>query len=407
MSKIKIKNFGPIKEGYQENDGWMDIKKVTVFIGNQGSGKSTVAKLISTLSWLEKAINKGDIKKEKISFNSIKELLKYHKINNYFSSNTLFHYKGLKYEILYDSNRESPIIDEINDVNYTVPKILYVPADRNFLTSIYDSFTHKDLPGNIFRFGVELKKAQKDLKDKIKLPIGYTYEYDEDEDTSFVVGENYRINLTEASSGLQSYIPLYIVSHYLSSKFLENRANNNKEFTVNQAVRLSNEIKSIMNDSSLSEDEKNKSVKMVNSKYINKCFFNIVEEPEQNLFPTTQWELLKSLLEFNNLNKNNKLLMTTHSPYFINYLTLAVKAHSLYKKINTAKQRKKIEKIVTFSSIVDPDDLVIYELTDKGNISKLGDYKGLPSDENQLNERLGETNELFGQLLEIQQSYEH
>jgi ABC-type glutathione transport system ATPase component len=48
MSKIKIKNFGPIQEGYNENNGWIDISKVTVFIGNQGSGKSTVAKLIST-----------------------------------------------------------------------------------------------------------------------------------------------------------------------------------------------------------------------------------------------------------------------------------------------------------------------------------------------------------------------
>ena len=53
MSKIKIKNFGPIKEGCLENDGWIEIKKVTVFIGNQGSGKSTIAKLISTFTWIE------------------------------------------------------------------------------------------------------------------------------------------------------------------------------------------------------------------------------------------------------------------------------------------------------------------------------------------------------------------
>ncbi len=57
MSKIRIKNFGPIKEGFKEADGneWMDVKKVTVFIGNQGSGKSTVAKVISTLTWMEKS----------------------------------------------------------------------------------------------------------------------------------------------------------------------------------------------------------------------------------------------------------------------------------------------------------------------------------------------------------------
>ena len=50
MSRIKIKNFGPLKETASVTDGWIDIKKVTVFTGNQGSGKSTVAKLVSTLS---------------------------------------------------------------------------------------------------------------------------------------------------------------------------------------------------------------------------------------------------------------------------------------------------------------------------------------------------------------------
>ena len=52
MSRIKIKDFGPISEGFVENDGWMDINKVTVFIGDQGSGKSTASKLISVFSYI-------------------------------------------------------------------------------------------------------------------------------------------------------------------------------------------------------------------------------------------------------------------------------------------------------------------------------------------------------------------
>ncbi len=67
MSKIRVKNFGPIKEGYLESDGWFDLKKVTVFIGNQGSGKSTVAKLISTFTWLEKTLYKQLIKKTEVT----------------------------------------------------------------------------------------------------------------------------------------------------------------------------------------------------------------------------------------------------------------------------------------------------------------------------------------------------
>lgn len=55
-TRLRLKNFGPIGPGLSDNDGWIDFKRVTLFIGNQGSGKSTVAKLFSTFSWIEKAL---------------------------------------------------------------------------------------------------------------------------------------------------------------------------------------------------------------------------------------------------------------------------------------------------------------------------------------------------------------
>ena len=84
MSRIKIKNFGPIREGFLENDGWMDVNKVTVLIGDQGSGKSTVAKLISTLSWIEKDLFRSEgatlrfRKQERI----FKKYLEYHRVES-------------------------------------------------------------------------------------------------------------------------------------------------------------------------------------------------------------------------------------------------------------------------------------------------------------------------------------
>ena len=64
---------------------------------------------------------------------------------------------------------------------------------------------------------------------------------------------------------------------------------------------------------------------------------------------------------------------------------------------------KELESIMSVNSLVNPMNLVVYELNERdGSIEKLDDYKGLPSDENFLNNDLGKTNDLFIKLLEIQ-----
>ena len=68
--------------------------------------------------------------------------------------------------------------------------------------------------------------------------------------------------------------------------------------------------------------------------------------------------------------------------------------------------KNKINEIVPLSSIVNPVQLHIYELKD-GNVMSLNSYEGLPSDENFLNIQLGETNELFDQLLEIEEEFDN
>jgi hypothetical protein len=96
--------------------------------------------------------------------------------------------------------------------------------------------------------------------------------------------------------------------------------------------------------------------------------------------------------------------MTTHSPYLINYLTLAVKADFLKPKISAQRALDELHLIVPLSSTISGDDLVIYELNElDGTIAALENYKGVPTDENKLNEELGESNELYARLLELQQ----
>ena len=407
MSKIKIKNFGPIKEGCQENDGWIDIKKVTVFIGNQGSGKSTVAKVFSTLTWMEKALNRGDIDKGKLNLDMFYSFFKYQRIRNYFRDDTVIEYEGDSAKIIYNKKLLSLPKDQMVKNNiFNVPKIMYVPAERNFLSVVKNAYGIKNLPDTLYTFAEELRKGQLELNDKLLLlPISkLEYKYNSDNETSYILGENFELDLLESSSGFQSFVPLYLVTKFLTDELQKEDNVLRERLSVEQSVRRNREIAEVMFNTGLHESEKTRKVNEIDSKYLNTCFINIVEEPEQNLFPTSQKQMLFSLLEFNNLSEGNKLVMTTHSPYLINYLTLAVKADTLKEKVVTDKSKNKLQKIVPFASTINPNDLAIYQLDEeKGIIERLEPYHGLPSDDNSLNEKIGESNELFAQLLEIQQ----
>jgi len=286
---------------------------------------------------------------------------------------------------------------------------MYIPAERNFLSTISDAYKVTGLPENLFTFAEELKKSQNELKVKtLQLPIsGFTYEYDERKDFSYVSGDGYKISLLEASSGLQSYIPLFLVSRNLSMSINDDEKTRKKKMSVTQVLRMEKEISDVMQNKNVANFDEYQETEKIRSRYYNKCFINIVEEPEQHLFPTSQREMLINLLEFNNMNEGNKLIITTHSPYLINYLTFAIKAFIVNKKIkesnNNDKLKLELKKIVSIDSIVNPDDLIIYELNEKeGTIIKLDDYKGLPSDENYLNKKLADSNDSFANLLKIE-----
>lgn len=49
----------------------------------------------------------------------------------------------------------------------------------------------------------------------------------------------------------------------------------------------------------------------------------------QNLFSESQMKNLAFLLEAANVNDENKIVMTTHSPYVVSYITLAAKSYEL------------------------------------------------------------------------------
>lgn len=406
MNKIKVRYFGPIQEGCLEDDGWVDINKMTVFIGNQGSGKSTIAKLISTFTWIEKAMVRGDYNKKWFERkNRLKnQFLNYHRLENYFSDigKTEIEYIGDAYHIKYEDGRL--FIEEIAGGDYPLPQIMYVPAERNFIAYVKSPTELKLSSDSLQEFLTEFDNAKDEMKEAVLLPINNAYvKYDKLNDILNVRGEKYKVRLTEASSGFQSLVPLYLVSDYLS-KSVRKQSENKEGMSTEERSRFKKGVEDILSNDDLTSEQKRLAISVLSSKFNKSSFINIVEEPEQNLFPNSQWQLLKSLLQFNNLNEGNKLIMTTHSPYVINYLSVVIQSAYLSEKIEKEENLLKLNNIVPLESMIDSASVSIYEFNENtGTVSKLNSYEGIPSDKNMLNKSLAEGNYLFDSLLEIEQ----
>ena len=405
MSKIKIKNFGPVKGGFQGTDEWLDINKVTVFIGNQGSGKSTVAKLISVFTKIEKSLVRGDFEKNWFEVKNRLKLyyLPYHRLEDYLNDYSEIEYVGDKFLITYKNEKLS--VNEIKDNTYLLPKIMYVPAERNLLTYIKGAEELKLSSEALQEFSTEYYNAMQEMNgNAILLPINDTeIRYDKRSDELYLKSNDFRVKLRVASSGFQSFVPLYLVSDYLANS-VKQQSGKKMTMSSEETVKFQKGLRTIWDNEHLTDIQKRQAISELASAFNKAAFINIVEEPEQNLFPSSQWQMLQSLLALNNMNVGNKLMITTHSPYLISYLTLLVKAGQLKSRIQTDELKQKLGNIVSLNSTINSENLSIYELEEtKGTIRKLETYNGLPSDENKLNTMLDKGNEIFAQILEIQQ----
>lgn len=358
MKKLFIKNFGPIKNGFTDSeDGFFDISKVTVFVGEQGAGKSTIAKLISLFSWIEKKYQNKVFAASKLADTIFADnYLKYHRIDSYLRPDSQIKYIHDDFTIIYE-NKTLTIRN--NNTNFIRPKVLYVPAERSFCTAIVNPYKVSGMPNSVLDFLSDYYDAEKELQEKkISLPLnGFKFRFSENENTAYISDEkkNYEIKIEDSSSGLQSLVPMYItINHCLNQLRIPSDKRQN-ELNVFQIV----EFKKIIEDNTLDKAKKDEEFK----KILNSYLICIIEEPEQNLFPVSQYNVLMNLLSSFSDIKDNTLIITTHSPYVLETIN-----NCMYANLISSKGID-VSKILPSNYHISFDNVAAYKISDGKIIS--------------------------------------
>ena len=371
MKKLFIKNFGPIKNGFTDSkDGFLDISKLTVFVGEQGTGKSSVAKLISLCSWIEKKYQNKTETVIKFAESIFKEkYLKYHRIDSYLMPDSQIKYIHDGFSIVYENKTLSI---QNNNTKYIRPKVLYVPAERSFCTAIINPYKVSAMPSSVLDFLSDYYDAEKELQGKkIQLPVnGFEFRFSENDNVAYIsdIKKNYEIKIEDSSSGLQSLVPMYLTVNYCLNQINNTIDKRQNELNVFQVV----ELKKLLEDGAIDRKTRDEELKKIFNSYL----ICVIEEPEQNLFPISQYNVIMNLLSgFSNLT-DNTLIITTHSPYVLETINNCMYANQIASKgIN-------VSKILPTKYHISYDNVSAYKITEGKIISiKEDDIKQINPDE--------------------------
>lgn len=419
MAQLVIKNVGPIK------DAKLNFKKVNVFMGPQSSGKSTIAKIICHCQWLEKQTfsNINDLKNILLlEKNFYASLVKYHRLEDYFNPKSKIEYKGDFLTIKYDHSKKEAeyIIDGRKGYNY--PKITYIPSERNLVAAIPNLNKYNESNDVIMYFLYDWNSAKSEIKEQsFSKLLGHPILFKIQDGIDYIIDDGNKIRLTNASSGLQSLIPLYLVTKQsLSVTYHQDRPLSlDQRKTISQIMtELDGILSSLANKDAnidsikdqlkkLGYYSKAKSLDGVKTEVVKfqdslKNRYNYdstrlyIEEPEQNLFPNTQQKFVYGLLEMlqENLNPNNSLVLTTHSPYVLFAINNCMMGKLVEKNIPTDKFEDVAK---NWSSWISPKEVGIYEI-DNGKIRCIQDEDGIIED-NYLNQAYKENSAEYLSLL--------
>ena len=434
MTHIVIKNVGPIKNVE------FDLNKINVFMGPQSSGKSTIAKIISYCSWYEKNF----ILEAKPLKDFYSELLEFHNLEDtYFGDNSYIEYKSKNCYIVFNG-KDKKNVKRMADVNsdniFKNEKIEYIPAERN-VVAIPGIGEYNKTHNNILGFLYEWFEAKREKKQaaKFTLPlrslgeISYYYTQEDDAD-HLVLEDGKEIKLQHSSSGLISITPLLLVYDYVLNGIYSKKRIKTPFEIVNWRPKLDSydeglkeRLEKMMKDMEVNQallsnlKEQMKGLGGSNSAFSMKDLedmerklghlqsdlsmelgvdanYNyskvIIEEPELNLFPNTQQELVYYMLSvLNSEERDHQLVLTTHSPYILFSLNNCMMGGLVKDNIPEDERNK----FASCQAWIDPKKVSIYEIHE-GSLKSIQDEDGIIED-NYLNKAYKENSAEYLSLL--------
>ena len=427
MTHITIKNVGPIK------DVSFDLNKINVFMGPQSSGKSTIAKIVSYCSWFEK----NKILHISDQTNFFEELIAFHNLeDSYFSDDSEILYESdnckLDFKWKWKEDVKNTVDIHLYEGNvFKNRKISYIPAERNFVT-LQGLGKYNETRDNILNFMYDWFLAKKELNknNSYSMPLPglgeVSFYYDKENDIDKIVLERDRnIKLNHASSGLRSCIPLIIVFNYI----VTNIHNSKRTKTPFEIIDFEEKIQYISTEIPEMTEELKENMITLKSKidditrtlehlqnpeelsgtltmiqeqvanilgYYSDYFYSqvIIEEPELNLFPKTQQELIYYMLEvLNKDEKDHQLILTTHSPFIL----FAINNCMLGGLVENIIPKEEAETLPSHNSWIDPSKVSIYEIHN-GGIKRIQDEDGIIED-NYLNQAYKENSNEYLSML--------
>jgi hypothetical protein len=337
----------------------LDLRKVNVLIGDQGTGKSTVAKVLSVIKGasqllLGRMIHKingiesneneiADLKNERFSTQFF-DLLKQYDLINYISNMTYIFFENDNFICKIENSKtyfSHKIINENEEIIKDTSLNHFIPAYRESYILLRNSYpailiANAKLPQLLNQFGQQFNNYRKELKYfDLKNIIGVDYRYFDNSDL-IVLQTGAVITFEESSSAVNSVVPMLVV-------FL-----------------------GVVNN--MSQDN-------YRIYYNHNCPFITIEEPELNCYPSTQKKLLEFLIEkikFKNKYKQIddyycNLLLTTHSPYILTSLNNLMYAYNVGKE-----HFEETDRIVPSKNWLNPNDVSVYKLVN-GNSESIMD----------------------------------